>query len=152
MAVELTVGIPTHNRRETVLLKMFQQHYISLAQYQYWKVSQLYPANGPPLQPGAPETAFYPSEQQQTQYPYFVDYLRRYLEQYPGIGPDKLYRGGLRIQTTLEVRELLPPAGGRRSPFAAPSSSAWDSILSSPRSFASSPTHLRSPTEASARR
>src|ERR1700730_7332331 len=27
----------SEERRETVLLKMFQQHYISLAQYQYWK-------------------------------------------------------------------------------------------------------------------
>ncbi|HZQ59319.1 MAG TPA: transglycosylase domain-containing protein [Acidimicrobiales bacterium] len=89
-------------RRETVLLKMFQQHYINLAEYQYWKVAQLYPTNGPPLPKGAPATYFFPAEQQQVQYPYFVDYLRRYLEVYPGIGPDLLYRGGLRIQTTLD--------------------------------------------------
>ncbi|HVM66487.1 MAG TPA: transglycosylase domain-containing protein [Acidimicrobiales bacterium] len=91
-------------RRETVLLKMFQQHYINLAQYQFWKVSQLYPANGPALPKGAPATYFYPAEQQPVQYPYFVDYLRRYLELAPGIGPDLLYRGGLRIQTTLDPK------------------------------------------------
>jgi len=89
-------------RRETVLLKMFQQHYITLAQYQYWKVAQLYPSNGPALAKGAPSTTYYPPAQSQTQYPFFVDYLRRYLEEYPGIGPDLLYRGGLRIQTTLD--------------------------------------------------
>ena len=91
-------------RRQTVLLKMFQQHYINLQQYQYWKVAQIYPANGPALPPGSPETLVYPPEEQQTQYPYFVDYLRRYLEEYPGIGPDLLYRGGLRIQTTLDPK------------------------------------------------
>jgi penicillin-binding protein 1A len=91
-------------RRETVLLKMFQQHYINLQQYQYWKVAQIYPANAPALPAGSPETLVYPPEQQQTQYPYFVDYLRRYLEEYPGIGPDLLYRGGLRIQTTLDPK------------------------------------------------
>ncbi len=96
--------VVAEERRETVLLKMFQQHYINLAQYQYWKVAQLYPATGPALAAGAPATMFYGPEQQQTQYPYFVDYLRRYLEQYPGIGPDKLYRSGLRIQTTLDPK------------------------------------------------
>jgi len=40
-------------------------------------------------------------EQQQTAYPYFVDYLRRYLT--AKYGPEKVFRGGLRIQSTLDV-------------------------------------------------
>jgi penicillin-binding protein 1A len=89
-------------RRQTVLLKMFQQRYITLAQYQYWKVAQVYEATAPALAPGAPETLVYPPQQQQTQYPYFVDYVRRFLELQPGIGPNLLYGGGLKIQTTLD--------------------------------------------------
>ena len=52
---------------------------------------------GPP--PG-PATLVYPPRQQLTQYPYFVDYVRRYL--IARYGPAKVFRGGLRIQTTLE--------------------------------------------------
>jgi len=89
-------------RRQTVLLKMYQQHYITLQQYQYWKVAQVYESSAPPLPAGAPETLVYAPQQQQTQYPYFVDYVRRYLELQPNIGPDLLYQGGLKIQTTLD--------------------------------------------------
>ena len=89
-------------RRQTVLLKMYQQHYISDSEYQYWKVSQVYESTAPPLPPGAPVTLVYPNEQAPTKYPYFVDYVRRYLEDQPNIGPDLLYQGGLQIQTTLD--------------------------------------------------
>jgi penicillin-binding protein 1A len=89
-------------RRQTVLLKMYQQHYITLQQYQYWKVAQVYESSAPPLPAGAPETLVYAPQQQATQYPYFVDYVRRYLELQPNIGPNLLYRGGLKIQTTLD--------------------------------------------------
>ena len=89
-------------RRQTVLLKMFQQRYITLQQYQYWKVAQVYESSAPPLPAGAPETLVYAPQQQQTRYPYFVDYVRRYLELQPGIGPNLLYQGGLKIQTTLD--------------------------------------------------
>ncbi|MCX7621460.1 MAG: transglycosylase domain-containing protein [Acidimicrobiales bacterium] len=53
---------------------------------------------GPP--PG-PATVFYPPPATTTpKYPYFVDYVRRYLlEKY---GPDKVYKGGLIIETTLD--------------------------------------------------
>ncbi len=94
--------ILAESRRKTVLLKMYQQHYITLAQYQYWNVAQVYEAAAPPLPAGAPETLVYPPEQAPNKYPYFVDYVRRYLELYPGIGPDLLYKGGLKIQTTLD--------------------------------------------------
>jgi len=91
-------------RRQTVLLKMYQQHYITESQYRYWKVAQVYEASAPPLPAGAPETLVYGPQQQATQYPYFVDYVRRYLELQPGIGPNLLYEGGLKIQTTLDPK------------------------------------------------
>src|SRR5205823_11596017 len=55
-------------------------------------------SKGPPK---GPITAIYQPEQQQTAYPYFVDYLRRYLT--AKYGPEKVFRGGLRIQSTLDV-------------------------------------------------
>ncbi|HUQ39163.1 MAG TPA: transglycosylase domain-containing protein [Acidimicrobiales bacterium] len=54
-------------------------------------------AQGPPP-PGA--TVVYPPRQELTRYPYFVDYVRRYLV--GKYGPATVFRGGLRIQTTLE--------------------------------------------------
>jgi len=89
-------------RRETVLLKMYQQHYINLVQYRYWRVAQIYEATAPPLPAGAPETLVYPPQVSPTRYPYFVDYVRRYLEDQANIDPDLLYEGGLKIQTTLD--------------------------------------------------
>jgi penicillin-binding protein 1A len=55
--------------------------------------------NGPP--PG-PATVVHPPQEQFARYPYFLDYVRRYLiEKY---GPTTVLRGGLRIQTTLDTR------------------------------------------------
>jgi penicillin-binding protein 1A len=86
-------------RRQEVLGKMLQQHYIDQAQYQnaiahpLWLESQ-----GTP--PG-PVTMIYNLQQNTNeQYPYFVDYVTRYLEL--KYGPDATYRGGLRVQTTLD--------------------------------------------------
>ncbi|MEZ5206569.1 MAG: transglycosylase domain-containing protein [Acidimicrobiales bacterium] len=70
-------------------------------QYQQALAERLwYSELGPPPGPG---TVFYPPPETSTpQYPYFVDYVRRYLlEKY---GPDKLYRAGLTIETTLDPR------------------------------------------------
>jgi len=89
-------------RRQTVLQKMYEQHYLTFDEYQYWKVSQVYEATAPPLPTGAPQTLVFPPLQPTTKYPYFVDYVRRYLELQPGVGPDLLYRGGLKIQTTID--------------------------------------------------
>jgi len=96
--------ILAEDRRQTVLLKMYQQHYITLGQYEYWKAAQVYESTAPKLAAGAPETLVYAAQQAATKYPYFVDYVRRYLELQPGIGPDLLYDGGLKIQTTLDPK------------------------------------------------
>jgi penicillin-binding protein 1A len=90
-------------RRQNVLKKMLQQGYIDQAHYDYARVSQVYPANKVDLLPaGAPATLVFPAETPKVTYPYFVDYVRRWLELDPRIGPSLLYRGGLRIQTTID--------------------------------------------------
>src|SRR5207237_5464932 len=80
--------------------KMLDQHRITQAEYDAAAAAKvtLVGAQGPPK---GPVTAIYPPEQQQTAYPYFVDYLRRYLT--AKYGPEKVFRGGLRIQSTLDV-------------------------------------------------
>ena len=52
--------------------------------------------------PNRPVTLVYSPQQQATRYPYFVDYVRRYLEE--KLGRDAVYRGGLRIRTTLDPK------------------------------------------------
>ncbi|HET7487248.1 MAG TPA: transglycosylase domain-containing protein [Acidimicrobiales bacterium] len=47
-------------------------------------------------------TYVYPARQVATKYPYFVDYVRRYLED--KLGRDAVYRGGLEIHTTIDPR------------------------------------------------
>lgn len=86
-------------KRKIVLKKMLEQRLIDQATYddalpqQVWLVKA-----GPP--PG-PVTAIYPPVEVQTQYPYFVDYVKRYL--ISRYGPEKVFRGGLQIQTTLDL-------------------------------------------------
>jgi len=94
--------VQAEQRRQLVLQKMLEQGYITPEEYGYWKAAQVYLADKPPLPPGAPETLVYPAEQPKFGFPYFVDYLRRYLELAPEVGPDVVYRGGLRIQATID--------------------------------------------------
>lgn len=45
-----------------------------------------------------------PPESTTSRYPYFVDYVRRYLLDDVGLSPEQVFAGGLRIETTLEPR------------------------------------------------
>lgn len=56
-------------------------------------------AQGPP--PG-PATLVYPAQTQQSSDPYFTDYVFRWLETHLPGGADQIFRGGLRIETTLD--------------------------------------------------
>ncbi len=86
-------------RRELVLGEMLDQHYLDQQQYQAAMAEVLSLPGG--VKKGLPQTVVYPPpQQQQPKYPYFFDYVRRYL--LAKLGPDELYRGGLRIQTTLD--------------------------------------------------
>lgn len=50
--------------------------------------------------PPGPAVVVHPPVQQQTKFPFFVDYVRRYLV--AKYGPAKVFRGGLTIQTSLD--------------------------------------------------
>ena len=73
-------------RRNEVLLKMYQQNYISQTQYQQALATPLQ------LAPYSPYT--------QVQEPYVVAYARQQLIQM--LGEDKVFKGGLRVQTTID--------------------------------------------------
>src|SRR5205085_10002664 len=85
-------------RREDVLKKMLQQRYITQEEYDV-AMSQVVWNTGKGKPPG-PATLVYPPEQQVRQYPYFVDYVERYINAH--YGEDALLEGGLTIQTTLD--------------------------------------------------
>ena len=57
----------------------------------------------PDYTPPGPLTLVYPLQQTPTKYPYFVDYVRQYLEE--RIGYNELYNGGLSIQTTIDPKD-----------------------------------------------
>src|SRR3954451_13315671 len=86
-------------RREVVLQSMLDQKRITPDQFNQAMAARIYVVGGPTA-PKAPLTTIYPPERQQTQFPYFVDYVSKYLV--AKYGHDKVYRGGLRIQTSLD--------------------------------------------------
>ncbi len=85
-------------KREIVLDKMLKDGYLSPEDHANAVRAKLVlgdkPAN-PKL-----ATVVYPREQPQSRYPYFVDYVRRFLVN--KYGEDLVFRGGLTIQTTIE--------------------------------------------------
>ena len=85
-------------KRMVVLQKMLEQARISQQLFDEAAVQKVWlSSQGPP--PG-PVTMVYPPQQQNTKFPYFVDYVGRYL--IAKYGPAKVYKGGLKIQTTLD--------------------------------------------------
>jgi penicillin-binding protein 1A len=89
------------DRRKEVLGEMRDQGVISDAQYEDAKAKILW-VNGFGT-PTAPTTLVYgPPENGAAQFPFFVDYVRRYLiDKY---GEDAVYRGGLRVDTTIDPK------------------------------------------------
>lgn len=88
-------------KRKIVLNAMLQEGYIDQAQHDDAASQTLVdPANKPT--DGTPFTVVHPPPpgNQFGQFPYFMDYVRKYLE--ARYGEDKVYTGGLRVQTTLD--------------------------------------------------
>ena len=85
-------------KRLIVLQKLLEQGRITQQQHdealpqKVWLTTQ--------GKPPGPVTLVQPPKDQNTRFPYFVDYVRRYLEDRVGAG--ELFRGGLTIQTTLD--------------------------------------------------
>ncbi|MBA2279768.1 MAG: transglycosylase domain-containing protein [Actinomycetota bacterium] len=98
-------------KRKIVLDSMLEVGFITPQQHAAATAEVLWLAvNGPP--PG-PATIVQPPENQQTSQPWFTDYVRQWLVS-SGLLPDCtpeacpiLYRGGLRIETTLDLRAQL---------------------------------------------
>jgi len=90
-------------RRETVLKAMLDQGRINDAEYSDALSKRLRVATAS-TSPSAAATAtlIYPPEEVQSQYPYFVDYVRRYL--IAKYGEDEVYEGGLKVETTIDAR------------------------------------------------
>lgn len=88
-----------NDRRLLVLRTMRQQDLISRRQFVQARRQDLwYAPFGPP--PGPATVIQAPPRNGATAYPYFVDYVRRVMEE--RYGHRQLYRGGLRIETTLD--------------------------------------------------
>jgi penicillin-binding protein 1A len=87
------------DKRRTVLQEMLDQHYIDEAAYSD-ALSQVLVLGTAPLLPGQTGTVVYPPTEDQNKYPYFVDYVKRYL--IGKYGADTVFQGGLQVQTTLD--------------------------------------------------
>ncbi len=88
-------------RRLTVLRAMLEQELITRGQFRGARRQHIWFAPlGPP--PGPATVVQAQPEGGATAYPYFVDYVRRVLEQ--RYAHRQLYRGGLRIETTIDPR------------------------------------------------
>ncbi|MGH9152422.1 MAG: transglycosylase domain-containing protein [Acidimicrobiales bacterium] len=86
-------------KRRHVLDRMLELGFVSPDEHAKASQERVWLAANGPLT-NRPATNVYPARPQFTKYPYFVDYVRRYLED--KIGRDAVYRGGLEIRTTLD--------------------------------------------------
>ena len=85
-------------KRRIVLGAMLETRKIDQAQYDEALAQGLWlAALGPPDRPA---TIVHPLERQEARYPYFQDYVQRYLE--AKYGSDRVFMGGLNIYTTLD--------------------------------------------------
>jgi penicillin-binding protein 1A len=86
------------SKRKLVLGKMLGERYITEAQHDEAVAQPVWLATqGAP--PG-PATVVHPPPQQNTRFPFFVDYVRRYLE--IKYGPARVFRGGLDVTVTMD--------------------------------------------------
>ena len=92
------------NKRKIVLSAMLNEGYLNQQQHDEAAAQVLRllgPGEAPPTD--APNTAVYPRPgTQYDRFPYFMDYVRKFLE--AKYGEDKVFEGGLRVQTTLDPK------------------------------------------------
>ena len=84
--------------RMNALNLMLEQRRITQAEYDEAAPQHIFLAE-PRYQPEGPATVINPPIEQQTAYPYYVDYVRRYLV--AKYGDEKVYKGGLKVTTAL---------------------------------------------------
>lgn len=85
-------------KRMVVLNSMLSTGVITQAEFDAAEPQKVWLASRGTPPPG--RTVVFPPQQQHSKYPYFVDYVGRYL--IAKYGPAAVFKGGLRIQTTLE--------------------------------------------------
>jgi penicillin-binding protein 1A len=83
-----------------VLKEMYQQHYLTAAQYQKYLGQKLAAAGTAAAVPGKATIVYPEVHSSATKYPDFVDYVQRWLQ--ANIPPSVLAQGGLRVQTTMD--------------------------------------------------
>lgn len=93
--------VRAEQKREAVLRKMLDQNLITNAQYSEALPQRVF-LGGSGAPPDGPATLVQPLELQSATYPYFVDAVRRYL--IARFGDDVVYRGGLRVETSLDIK------------------------------------------------
>jgi penicillin-binding protein 1A len=87
-------------RRVSVLDAMLDEGMIDQAAHDLSVAAPVWLASAGP--PPGPVTLVYPPEAQQSTDPYFTDYVFRWLEAHLPGGADQIFRGGLRIDTTID--------------------------------------------------
>ena len=87
-------------RRRSVLDAMLEERMIDQATHDAAAAETVWLATAGP--PPGPATIVHPPEVQQSSDPYFTDYVFRWLERHLPEGRDQIFRGGLRIETTLD--------------------------------------------------
>jgi penicillin-binding protein 1A len=95
-------GNPTgaESKRKLILQKMLDDGFITQVDYDAALPAVVTLCQDTP--PPGPATCVYPRQGQHWQYPYFMDYVQKYLES--KLGKDAVYTQGLRIYTTLDPR------------------------------------------------
>ena len=89
-------------KRKATLRQMLDVGFITVRQFNEALAEELWlQADGPPPA-GRVATLVFPQTEVTTRYPYFVDFVRRYVT--AKYGEAALYRGGLQINTTLDTR------------------------------------------------
>ncbi len=87
------------SKRVLVLQKMLEQKHITQQEHDEAAAQILWRERDGEPPEGQPVTLVFDPPRVETKYPYFVDYVRRYM--IARYGEDALYRGGLQITTTL---------------------------------------------------
>ena len=87
-------------KRQIVLKNMLEEGYLTQQQFDEAFAQVIWLEGTTPTPPMTPHTAVYQAQSPPTNYPYFLDYVEKYLK--GKYGDKKVDTGGLRIQTTLD--------------------------------------------------
>jgi penicillin-binding protein 1A len=88
-------------RRQLVLDTMLRQGRISPSQHREAVSERLVVVDGS-TRPAGPATVVYPEARSTTRFPYYADYVRRYLV--AKYGEEAVYQGGLQVETALDPK------------------------------------------------